>query len=94
MLLKIWTETLVILAIGTGIAWLCLWLHEHDVCPIKSLRKVMRRMSFVGLCALTLWAAPFIQYGSTKGGNGGTHNVPQMVMPPAGLSQTMLPGTP
>ena len=91
MLSKIWTETLVILAIGTGIAWLCLWLHEHEVCPIKSLRKVMRKMSFVGLCALALWAAPFIQYGSTKGGNGGTNNVPQMVMPPAGLSQMTLP---
>lgn len=27
MLSKIWTEILVWLAIGTGITWLCPWLH-------------------------------------------------------------------
>jgi hypothetical protein len=91
MLSKVWTEILVALAIGTGIAWLCLWLHEHDVRPLKSLTEWVKKMSFVGLCALALWAAPFIQYGSTKGGNGGTNNVPQMVMPPTGLTQMTLP---
>ena len=33
----------------------------------------MRKMSFIGICVLALWAVPLIQYGSTKG--GGTNNV-------------------
>ena len=35
----------------------------------------MRKMSFIGICVLALWAVPLIQYGSTKGGDGGTNNV-------------------
>ena len=69
------------LAVGLGIAGVCLWFHEHGVCPIRSLKKNMRKLSIVGICALALWAMPFIQYGSTKGGNGGT-NIVQMVVGP------------
>ena len=47
----------------------------------------MRKFSIVGICALALWAMPFIQYGSTKGGNGGTNNV-QMVVGPGGTGTT------
>jgi hypothetical protein len=53
------------LVVGLGIAWFCVWLHEHDVCPLKSLKKTLRKFSIVGICALALWAMPFIQYGST-----------------------------
>ena len=69
MVSKLCTEVLVMLAVGLGIAWFCVWLHEHDVCPLKSLKKTLRKFSIVGICALALWALPLIQYGSTKGGN-------------------------
>ena len=73
MLSKWLTEILVLLALGLGVACVCLWLHEHDICPLKTIKKVMRKMSFIGICVLALWAVPLIQYGSTKG--GGTNNV-------------------
>ena len=73
MLSKWMTEILVLLAVGLGVACVCLWLHEHDICPLKAIKKVMRKMSFIGLCVLALWAVPLIQYGSTKG--GGTNSV-------------------
>ena len=77
MLSKWFTEVLVLLAVGLGVACVCLWFHEHDICPLKAIKKVMRKMSFIGLCVLALWAVPLIQYGSTKG--GGTNSV-QMVV--------------
>ena len=67
------TEILVLLVVGLGVACVCLWLHEHDICPLKAIKKVMRKVSFIGLCVLALWAVPLIQYGSTKG--GGTNSV-------------------
>ena len=73
MLSKLLTEILVLLALGLGVACVCLWLHENDICPLKAIKKVMRKMSFIGICVLALWAVPLIQYGSTKG--GGTNNV-------------------
>ena len=73
MLSKWMTEILVLLAVGLGVACVCLWLHEHDIYPLKAIQKVMRKMSFIGLCVLALWTVPLIQYGSTKG--GGTNNV-------------------
>lgn len=51
--------------------------------PFKSLWKHVRKMSFVGLCALALWGVPFIQYGSTKtGGTNGVQNVANMGLLP------------
>ena len=85
MVSKLCTEVLVMLAVGLGIAWFCVWLHEHDVCPLRSLKKTVRKLSIVGICALALWAMPFIQYGSTKGGNGGTNIVQMVVGPGAGV---------
>ena len=73
MFSKWMAEILVLLAVGLGVACVCLWLHEHDICPLKAIKKVMRKMSFIGLCVLALWTVPLIQYGSTKG--GGTNNV-------------------
>ena len=73
MLSKWLTEILVLLAVGLGVACVCIWLHEHGICPLKAIKKVMRKMSFIGICVLALWAVPLIQYGSTKG--GGTNNV-------------------
>ena len=80
MISAFFTKILVALAAILGIVWLCAWLHEKGIRPLASLRK----MSLVGICALGLWAAPFIHYGSTKGGNGGTNNVPQLVIQPGG----------
>ena len=80
MLSKWLTEILVLLAVGLGVAWIYLWLHEHGICPLKAIKKIMCKMSLIGLCILALWAVPLIQYGSTKGENGGTNNVPQMVV--------------
>ena len=85
MIAKFCTEGLVVLAVALGIAWFCVWLHEHDVCPLKSLKKTLRKFSIVGICALALWALPLIQYGSTKGGNGGTNNVQMVVGPGVGV---------
>ena len=84
MISAFFTKILVALAIATGIAALCAWLHEKGIRPIESFKMSVRKMSLVGICALALWAAPFIQYGSTKGGNGGTNNVPQLVINPGG----------
>ncbi len=56
MLSKWFTEVLVLLAVGLGVACVCLWLHEHDICPLKAIKKVMRKVSFIGLCVLALWA--------------------------------------
>ena len=84
MIAKLCTEVLAVLAAGLGIAWFCVWLHEHDVCPFKSLKKAVRKFSIVGICALALWTLPLIQYGSTKGGNGGTNVVQMVVGPGAG----------
>ena len=84
MVSKLCTEVLVMLAVGLGIAWFCVWLHEHDVRPLKSLKKALRKFSIVGICALALWTLPLIQYGSTKGGNGGTNVVQMAVGPGAG----------
>ena len=51
--------------------------------PFKSLWKHVRKMSFVGLCALALWGVPFIQYGSTKtGGTNGVQHVANMGLLP------------
>ena len=81
MISAFFTKILVALAVVCGIASLCAWLHEKGIRPLASLKK----MSFIGICAFTLWAAPFYHYGSTKGG-GGTNNVPQLVIQPdAGL---------
>ena len=73
MLSKWLTEILVLLAVGLGVACVCIWLHEHGICPLNAIKKVVRKMSFIGICVLALWAVPLIQYGSTKG--GGTNNV-------------------
>ena len=81
MISRFLTEVLAILAVGLGIVWFCVLLHEHDVCPLRSLKKIIRKLSIVWICALALWAMPFIQYGSTKGGNCGTNSV-QMVVGP------------
>ena len=85
MVSKFLTEVLVVLAVGLGIAWFCVWLHEHDVCPIRSLKRLLGKLSVVGLCALALWVLPFVQYGSVKGGNGGTNNVQMVVGPGVGV---------
>ena len=71
MLSKWLTEILVLLAVGLGIAWVCLWLHEHDIYLFRSFWKRVRKMSIIGLCAAALWAVPFVQLGGTKG-DGGT----------------------
>ena len=84
------TEILVLLAVGLGVACVCLWLHEHDICPLKAIKKVMRKVSFIGLCVLALWAVPLIQYGSTK---GGTNNVQMVVGPGGGLQPLNSPGS-
>ena len=77
MLSKWLTEILVLLAVGLGIAWGYLWLHEHDIYLFRSFWKRVRKMSIIGLCAAALWAVPFVQLGGTKGGGdgGGTNNV-------------------
>ena len=74
MISRLCTEALVALAAGFGIAWVCIWLHEHGIRPADAIRKHARDMSIVGLCALALWSAPLIQYGSSKT-DGGTNNV-------------------
>ena len=81
MLSKWMTEILVLLAVGLGVACVCLWLHEHDIYLFRSFWKRVRKMSIIGLCAVALWAVPFVQLGGTKGGggDGGTNNV-QMVV--------------
>ena len=84
MVSKFLTEALVVLAVGLGVSWVCVWLHEHDVYPIRSLKRLLGKLSVVGLCALALWVLPFIQYGSTKGGNGGTNNVQMVIGPGTG----------
>ena len=78
MLSMMWTAVIAALALVACVASLCLWLHEHGIRPAVALRAHARKMSIAGLCALTLWAAPLIQYGSSKPG-GGTNNVPQMI---------------
>ncbi len=77
MLSKWLTEILVLLAVGLGVACVCLWLHEHDIYLFRSFWKRVRKMSIIGLCAAVLWAVPFVQLGGTKGGGdgGGTNNV-------------------
>ena len=85
MVSKFLTETLILLAVGLGVSWFCVWLHEHDVCPIRSLKRLLGKLSVVGLCALALWVLPFVQYGSVKGGNGGTNNVQMVVGPGVGV---------
>ncbi len=93
MLSAFFTKILVALAVVFSIVSLCAWLHEKGIRPIESLKASVRKMSLVGLCAFALWAAPFIQYGSTKGGSGGTNNVPQMVINPGGgLPPMVSPG--
>ena len=42
MLSKWLTEILVLLAVGLGVACVCIWLHEHGICPLKTIKKVMR----------------------------------------------------
>ena len=71
MLSKWLTEILVLLAVGLGVACVCLWLHEHDIYLFRSFWKRVRKMSIIGLCAAVLWAVPFVQLGGTKG-DGGT----------------------
>ena len=91
MLSKWLTEILVLLAVGLGVACICLWLHEHGICPLKAIKKVMRKMSFIGICVLALWAVPLIQYGSTKdGGTNNVQNVANMEMLPMTSSNTQL----
>ena len=77
MLSKWLTEILVLLAVGLGVACVCLWLHEHDIYLFRSFWKRVHKMSIIGLCAAALWAVPFVQLGGTKGGGdgGGTNNV-------------------
>lgn len=88
-----WTGFLLLLTAAAVIAWLCAWLHEHGIRPCESLKKAAKTTSLGGLAALALWAAPLIQYGSTKGGNGGTNNVPQQVAKPIdGLLPMEQPG--
>ncbi len=77
MLSKWLTEILVLLAVGLGVACVCIWLHEHDIYLFRSFWKRVRKMSVIGLCAAALWAVPFVQLGGTKGGGdgGGSNNV-------------------
>ena len=77
MLSKWLTEILVLLAVGLGVACVCIWLHEHDIYLFRSFWKRVRKMSIIGLCAAALWAVPFVQLGGTKGGGdgGGSNNV-------------------
>ena len=91
MLSKLVTEILVLLALGLGVACVCIWLHEHGICPLKAIKKVVRKMSFIGICVLALWAVPLIQYGSTKdGGTNNMQNVANMEMLPMTSSNTQL----
>ena len=91
MLSKWLTEILVLLAVGLGVACVCIWLHEHGICPLNAIKKVMRKMSFIGICVLALWAVPLIQYGSTKdGGTNNMQNVANMEMLPMTNFNTQL----
>ena len=83
MLARLWIAFLTFLFGVLTIAWLVALMHEKDIRPFKSLWKHVRKMSFVGLCALALWGVPFIQYGSTKnGGTNGVQNVANMGLLP------------
>ena len=49
MISAFFTKILVALAMATGIASLCLWLHEKGIRPVESFKASVRKMSFVGL---------------------------------------------
>ena len=69
-----WAKVLVALAFCMGVLWVCAWFHEKGVRPVGTLADFARKTSVAGLCALVLWVAPFIQYGSMKVG-GGTNDI-------------------
>ena len=82
----IWTASLLAALCASGVAWLCLWLHEHGIRPNRSLRRFACGASIIGLCVLSLWAGALIQQGGSKpGGDGGTGTTG---VPPVGNGDT------
>lgn len=91
MVFSLLTKVCIVLATSTGIAGLCLLLHECGICPIKTLKKLARKLSLFGLCVFSLLAAPLIRKGSAKVGTGGTNNAPQNLIRPPNTSDAVLP---
>ena len=88
MITRLWTAILLTALMSSGVAWLCLWLRERGLRPVRELGVLFRRQTKVGRIVLgTLFIAMWV-FASTKpgsgGGNGdsgdgGTNGVPQMV---------------
>ena len=102
MLSKIWTGSLLFLAWMFFCAWLVLVCREKDVHPLRDFATFFKKQTkagriIFGSLFIALWVFASVKPGGGGGdgggnGGGGTNNVPQMVMPPAGLSQMTLPG--
>ena len=102
MLMKIWTGSLLFLAWMFFCAWLVLVCREKNVHPLRDFAMFFKKQTkagriIFGSLFIALWVFASVKPGDgggNGGGNGGgsTNNVPQMVMPPAGLSQMLLPG--
>ena len=98
MLTKIWTATIVLSAVASIVAWVCVAAHARGIRPLRAIARFTQKLSLAGVVVFGLMAAPLYRAGSTKVG-GGTNNVPPNLNQPLPqmqqrdiLSQTGLTG--
>ena len=75
MLTKIWTATIVLSAVASIVAWVCVAAHARGIRPLRAIARFTQKLSLAGVVVFGLMAAPLYRAGSTKVG-GGTNNVP------------------
>ena len=100
MLTKIWTATIVLSAVASIVAWVCVAAHARGIRPLRAIARFTQKLSLAGVVVFGLMAAPLYRAGSTKVG-GGTNNVPPNLNHPLPqmqqgdiLSQTGFTGLP
>ena len=75
MLTKIWTATIVLSAVASIVAWVCVAAHARGIRPLRAIARFTQKLSLAGVVVFGLMAAPLYRAGSTKVGRG-TNNVP------------------
>ena len=74
MLSKVWTEILVVIAIGTSIAWMVLVCREKDVRPLRDFAMFCKKQTKTGRVIFGLLFLALFVFASVKP-NGEMRNV-------------------
>ena len=67
MLTKIWTATIVLSAVASIVAWVCVAAHARGIRPLRAIARFTQKLSLAGVVVFGLMAAPLYRAGSPVG---------------------------